>query len=124
MSNLPDSVSSSRPTLLHRYARAADLITAALLLFALAKALKYWAIVSLGPRWTFRVLVPPHSALVTGGPYRVMRHPNYLAVMGELAGFALMAHAVLSGPASVLMFAWLITRRIRVEERALHVRSD
>jgi isoprenylcysteine carboxyl methyltransferase (ICMT) family protein YpbQ len=53
-----------------------------------------------------------------------MRHPNYLAVMGELAGFALMAHAVLAGPASVLMFAWLIVRRIGVEERALHVRSD
>ena len=92
-------------------------------LFALAKALKYWAIASLGPRWTFRVLVPPHSALVTGGPYRVMRHPNYLAVMGELAGFALMAHAVLTGPASVLIFAWLIARRIRVEERALDIHS-
>jgi len=93
-------------------------------MFAAGKALKYWAIATLGPRWTFRVLVPPHSALVTGGPYRVMRHPNYLAVMGELAGFALMAHAVLTGPASVLIFAWLIARRIRVEERALQARAD
>ena len=92
-------------------------------LFALAKALKYWAIASLGPRWTFRVLVPPHSNLVTGGPYRFMRHPNYLGVIGEIAGFALMAHAVLTGPASVLIFAWLIARRIGVEERALHIRG-
>jgi methyltransferase len=89
--------------------------------FALAKAVKYWAIATLGPRWTFRVLVPPRSTLVTSGPYRFMRHPNYLGVMGELAGFALMAHAAYTGPASMLMFAWLIARRIGVEERALHI---
>jgi methyltransferase len=87
--------------------------------FALAKAVKYWAISTLGPRWTFRVLVPPQSTLVTGGPYRLMRHPNYLGVIGELAGFALMAHAAIAGVLSVGAFAWLIVKRIRVEERAL-----
>jgi methyltransferase len=92
-----------------------------LVLFALSKGLKYWAIATLGSRWTFRVLVPPRSTLVTGGPYRVMRHPNYLGVMGELMGFALMAHATYAGPASMLLFAWLIARRIGVEERALHI---
>lgn len=94
--------------------------------FVLAKAVKYWAIATLGSRWTFRVLVPPRSTLVTTGPYRFVRHPNYIGVMGELAGYALMAHAAYSGPASMLMFAWLIARRIRVEERALHIdhRSD
>jgi methyltransferase len=90
--------------------------------FVLAKAVKYWAIATLGPRWTFRVLVPPRSTLVTGGPYRFMRHPNYLGVIGELAGFALMAHAAAAGTASVLLFAWLIARRIGVEERALRIR--
>jgi methyltransferase len=89
--------------------------------FVLAKAVKYWAIATLGPRWTFRVLVPPHSTLVTTGPYRFMRHPNYLGVMGELAGFALMAHAACTGAASMLLFAWLIARRIGVEERALAI---
>ena len=94
-------------------------LVAGLALFAAAKALKYWAIATLGPRWTFRVLVPPRSVRVTHGPYRFVRHPNYIGVMGELAGFGLMAHAVYAGVASMLMFAWLITRRIRVEERAL-----
>lgn len=89
--------------------------------FVLAKAVKYWAIATLGPRWTFRVLVPPRSTLVTSGPYRFMRHPNYLGVMGELAGFALIAHAAYGGPASMLLFAWLIARRIGVEERALAI---
>ena len=102
------------------------LVMAGACVFVLAKAIKYWAIATLGARWTFRVLVPPRSTLVTSGPYRYVRHPNYIGVMGELAGFALMAHAAYTGPASMLMFAWLIARRIRVEERALHIdhRSD
>ena len=103
----------------------ADAIVAAgICVFVLAKTLKYWAIATLGPRWTFRVLVPPRSTLVTGGPYRFMRHPNYVGVLGEIAGFALMAHARFSGPASLLTFAWLIARRIRVEERALSMNAE
>src|SRR5262245_33706735 len=48
-----------------------------------AKALKFWAISSLGIRWTYRVLVIPGAPLVTRGPYAHMRHPNYVAVIGE-----------------------------------------
>ena len=87
--------------------------------FALAKAIKYWAIATLGSRWTFRVLVPPGSSLIHGGPYRFMRHPNYLGVIGELIGMALIAHATVSGPIAVVLFAGIIVARIRVEERAL-----
>jgi methyltransferase len=87
--------------------------------FALAKAIKYWAIVTLGSRWTFRVLVPPGASMIHHGPYRFMRHPNYLGVIGELIGMALMAHAVYTGPAAVVSFAAIIAARIRVEERAL-----
>src|SRR4051794_16622337 len=60
-------------------------LIAGILVFILAKALKYWAIATLGDRWTFRVLVPPGSARIVRGPYRVLRHPNYVAVIGELA---------------------------------------
>ena len=88
-------------------------------LFLAAKALKYWAIGTLGHRWTFRVLVPPQSASVTAGPYRWIAHPNYVAVTGELAGFARLVHAGWIGVAATLWFAWLMWRRIRVEERAL-----
>ena len=87
--------------------------------FAAAKALKYWAIATLGNRWTFRVLVPPGQPLVSAGPYRVLRHPNYLGVAGELAGAALMAYAPIAGGASLLVFGTLMLARIRVEERAL-----
>jgi methyltransferase len=102
--------------------RGAELTTLAaigLLVFCVAKALKYWAIHTLGPRWTFRVLVPPGSARTLSGPYRYMRHPNYAAVAGELGGFALLATALWSGLASLLGFGWLLLARIRVEERAL-----
>jgi methyltransferase len=89
------------------------------LVFAWAKGIKYWAIATLGSRWTFRVLVPPGSTLIHRGPYRFMRHPNYLGVIGELIGMALMAHAAYSGPAAVVAFAAIVAARIRVEERAL-----
>jgi methyltransferase len=103
----------------------ADAIFAAgLIVFAAAKWIKYWAIVTLGPRWTFRVLVPPASSRITTGPYRFMRHPNYLGVMGELVGMALMAHAPIAGTASVVIFGALIAARIRVEERALGLRES
>jgi methyltransferase len=93
------------------------------LVFISAKALKYWAIGTLGDRWTFRVLVPPGSARTVRGPYRILRHPNYVAVVGELAGFALLARAPVAGALSLAAFGALLVARVRVEERALGLRS-
>jgi methyltransferase len=86
---------------------------------AAAKALKYWAIGSLGSRWTFRVLIVPDAPLVNTGPYAVLRHPNYVAVVGELVSMALMVGARVSGPITLLLFSLLLRQRIRVENRAL-----
>ena len=87
--------------------------------FGVAKALKGWAISSLGPRWSFRVLVPPGEPPIARGPYRLMRHPNYLAVCGEIVGAALMVGAFASGAVAFLGFGWLMLRRIAIEDRAL-----
>jgi methyltransferase len=84
-----------------------------------AKALKFWAISTLGPRWTYRVLVPPDAPLVTRGPYAWLRHPNYVAVFGELAGMAMLVGAPLSGALSLVVFGLLVRKRIAVEEKAL-----
>lgn len=90
-----------------------------LVLFVLAKALKYWAISTLGSRWSFRVLVPPGSTRVVAGPYRWFPHPNYVAVAGELAGFALLVHAGWMGALATIWFVLLMWWRVQVEERAL-----
>jgi methyltransferase len=92
-----------------------------LIVFVAAKALKYWAIASLGVRWTFRVLVPPGSSRTQRGPYRWLGHPNYIAVAGELAGIGLATHAWYTGGPVIVFFSALMLRRINVEERALAV---
>ena len=94
-------------------------VLAGLVTFAAAKTVKYWAIASLGSRWTFRVLVIPGAPLVTRGPYAWLRHPNYVGVIGELLGVALAVGALSTGIVSTLGFAWLLRRRIAIEERAL-----
>jgi len=94
-------------------------VTAGLLIFVSAKLLKTWAIVSLGKAWTFRVVVVPDVALVASGPYRWLRHPNYVAVAGELVGVALMSGARVAGPLGTVLFGVLMLKRISVEQRAL-----
>ena len=87
--------------------------------FVAAKLLKGWAIASLGHRWTYGVLVLPNAPLVTTGPYRLMRHPNYVGVVGELVAMAMVTNARVAGAAGLLFFGYLLLR-IRAEERALH----
>ncbi len=89
------------------------------IVFALGKAVKWWAIRVLGRAWTFRVIVVPGEPLITTGPYRWLRHPNYAGVIAELIGAALMTGAVIAGPLAAAGFGLLIRRRIAVEERAI-----
>jgi len=84
-----------------------------------AQALRYWAIHTLGPRWNTRVIVVPDAEPITGGPYRFMKHPNYLAVCLELAVVPLMLGAYATAVVFSLVNAALLFVRIRVEEKAL-----
>lgn len=96
-----------------------DVLMGGLALFGLAKALKIWAISSLGPKWSYRVLVVPGDPLVTTGPYRFISHPNYVAVVGEIVSVAAIVWAPITGTIAVIAFGALMLARIRVEERAL-----
>jgi methyltransferase len=96
-----------------------ELAIAGVLLFLLAKALKWWAILSLGRFWTFRIIVVPGAATVTRGPYAWIRHPNYVAVAGELVAVALMSGAIVAGPIGTIAFGALMRKRIAVEDCAL-----
>jgi methyltransferase len=92
---------------------------AALACALLAMALRWWAVHTLGGRWTTRVVVLPGAAPVTGGPYRWLTHPNYLAVTLELLAVPLIGGAVVTAAAATLGNAALLAVRIPAEERAL-----
>jgi methyltransferase len=90
-----------------------------LALFGFAKALKMWAVASLGSRWSYRVLVLRDAPLITTGPYRFVSHPNYLAVAGEIISVAAIVWAPIAGTLATIGFGWLMIKRIRIEDRAL-----
>jgi methyltransferase len=90
----------------------------ALALALLAQALRWWAAATLGPRWNTRVIVVPGSAPVTRGPYRAMRHPNYLAVLVEAAAVPLVHGAWLAALVFFAANTALLAIRIPAEERA------
>ncbi len=82
-------------------------------------ALRYWVISTLDGRWTARVLVLPEAEPVTAGPYRWLRHPNYLAVILEIAALPLIHTAWLTALLFTLANAALLAVRIDAEEKAL-----
>jgi methyltransferase len=95
-----------------------------LALAALAMALRWWAIASLGERWNTRVVVVPGEAAVAGGPYRFLRHPNYLAVIVEIAALPLVHGAWATALAFSTLNAVVLSRRIAHEELALARLAD
>lgn len=91
-----------------------------LALFLLVQPLRYWAIFSLGTAWSTRVLVVPGGTLVARGPYRYLRHPNYVVVVVEILTFPLIFGAWITALVFTVLNLILLTVRIRTEERALH----
>jgi methyltransferase len=94
---------------------------------AAASAVRYWVIVTLAGRWTTRVVYVPGDPLVTTGPFRWMRHPNYLVVSIEIAALPLVHTAWITALVYSAANAMLLRRRIAVEEgllRKLARRSD
>ncbi|MEM8930080.1 MAG: isoprenylcysteine carboxylmethyltransferase family protein [Acidobacteriota bacterium] len=82
-------------------------------------ALRYWAITTLGDRWTTRVFVVPGEPPVLGGPYRFLRHPNYTAVILEVAALPLVHGAWWTALVGSVLNAFVLRTRIRAEESAL-----
>jgi methyltransferase len=88
-------------------------------LYALLQPFRLWVILSLGRYWTTRVLSLPGVRLVRSGPYRWLRHPNYLIVSAEIALLPLAFGAVIVAAAYSAVNLVLVARRIAIEERAL-----
>jgi methyltransferase len=87
-----------------------------------AQSLRYWAVTSLGRRWNVRVITIPGMPLETSGPYRFLRHPNYLAVALEGIAIPLIHTAYLTAIGFTLLNGLMLRTRIRCEERALGYR--
>jgi methyltransferase len=90
-----------------------------LIVFLSLQLLRIWTLVTLGPRWTTRIIILPGAALVSNGPYRFFSHPNYLVVIGEIATLPLClglpwVAAVFSGANAILL-----SIRVRAENAAL-----
>jgi len=84
----------------------------------MAQALRYWAIFTLGERWNTRVLTVPNDAPITTGPYRFLRHPNYLAVAIEMVSVPCIHGCWLTAIGFSLGNAVLMSVRIPSEEQA------
>lgn len=95
-----------------------------LALFVLLQGGRVWVIASLGRYWTTRVVTLPGAPLVRRGPYRWVRHPNYLVVAGELAVLPLALGEVGLAVLFSLLNAPLTLHRIRVEDTALAPRAS
>jgi methyltransferase len=99
-----------------------SLAAAMLVLLSMAMALRYWVIATLGGRggrWTTRIVVLPGAPLIERGPYRLLRHPNYLAVVVEILALPLVHTAWITASVASVANAMILAVRIRAEERAL-----
>ena len=83
--------------------------------YIVLECLRVWTMISLGPYWTTRIVSLPNAPLVHRGPYRLVRHPNYLIVAGEIALLPLVFQEVWV----MMIFSLLLIWRIRQEETAL-----
>ena len=96
-----------------------------LLAFVLTEALRIWVMLTLGQRWTAKVIVLPNEVLVRSGPYRFLPHPNYLVVVLEFALLPLLFDLYWTAAIfSVLNLALLAVIRIPIERRALRWSQD
>ena len=85
---------------------------------------RFWVIASLGPYWTTRVISSNDFPIIVNGPYRFMKHPNYLVVCGEIAVLPLVFGAVEIATIFSILNAAVLIWRIKIEENALELRRN
>jgi methyltransferase len=93
----------------------------ALLIYVVLQGFRIWVMWTLGARWTTRIIVLPGEPLVRRGPYRLLPHPNYAVVAGEIALLPLVLGLPLLAVIFTALNAAVLAIRIRAENRALAV---
>lgn len=97
---------------------------ALLSIFIVLQALRIWVLATLGRRWTTRIIVLPGVPLVTGGPFRILRHPNYCVVVGEIAVLPLVFGLSWLAILFTLLNAAMLWFRIGAESKVLYGRAQ
>lgn len=90
--------------------------------FVVLQALRVWVLATLGPYWTTRIINLPGAPLVRRGPYRLLRHPNYTVVVGEIAVLPLVFGEIWVAAVFTILNALILAWRIRQENAALAMR--
>jgi methyltransferase len=93
-----------------------------LVIFVVLQAARLWVIASLGPYWTTRIITLPGAPLIRRGPYRFLRHPNYVIVAGEMMALPLVFGEVWVALIFSALNGMLLAWRIHVEEGVLRER--
>ena len=88
-------------------------------LFVLIEIARIWILATLGRRWTTRIIVLSNAPLVRSGPYRLVNHPNYAVVAGEIAVLPLVFGLWRVALIFTILNAAILSIRIREENRAL-----
>ncbi|WP_407149533.1 isoprenylcysteine carboxyl methyltransferase family protein [Bradyrhizobium sp. ORS 86] len=101
------------------WGRDQDVNPAALAAYLVLQGLRLWTLITLGPRWTTRIIVLPGKPLVAAGPYRFCSHPNYAVVISEIALLPLALGLPLTALSFTILNLAVLALRIRVEGRAL-----
>lgn len=88
-------------------------------IFLLTQTLRYWAISSLGYYWNTKILVIPEGSAVNRGPYKYIKHPNYIAVVIEITVIPLLFSCYITAVIFTILNLIVLKRRIKIEEKAL-----
>jgi methyltransferase len=105
------------------WGRDQDVNLLLLALFMVLQGFRLWILVTLGSRWTTRIIVLPGEPLVASGPYRYLSHPNYAVVASEIALLPLALHLPLLALIFTVLNAAMLVIRLRTEARALSALS-
>jgi methyltransferase len=93
-------------------------------IFIAANALRWWVIRSLGAHWNVQVVDSSRLGVVTTGPFRYVRHPNYAAVFSELLALPLIHTAWITAIAGAVAHVGVLAQRLSTEERVLFANPD
>ncbi|MBM7644667.1 methyltransferase [Scopulibacillus daqui] len=92
--------------------------------FAAAQVLRLWALLSLGRYWNTKIIILPNAPVVARGPYKYLRHPNYLIVATEILTLPLIFRAYFTAFVFTILNIIVLSIRIPIEEKALEDVTD